>query len=118
MKVVCVSNENLNTANGKTAKKQGLVVGKSYDVISNCKSEDGINECYLIKGLGKVRVERFAEAITGNIVDIPFRQLVKQSRVERNKKKQEKEMSIDGDTEKKYTAQFRIVTAKKIVTRK
>jgi len=59
MRVKCINTEYLTNRTGAFSKGFGLVKGKIYIVEKEVDSDNGNGRCYLIKGLGKKRVERF-----------------------------------------------------------
>ena len=59
MRVKCINAKYLPNSKGGFSKGLGLVEGKVYNVEKEVDSDNGNGRCYLIKGIGKKRIERF-----------------------------------------------------------
>lgn len=54
----------MSSKSGRPSKGTGLIEGKIYEVVSISESSFGDGDCFIIKGLGKKRVDRFREIET------------------------------------------------------
>ena len=54
----------MSSKSGIPSTGSGLVEGKIYEVVSISKSSFGDGDCFIIKGLGKKRADRFREIET------------------------------------------------------
>jgi len=64
MKVVCIKDGIMSSKSGNPSLGTGLKKGKIYEVVSISKSSFGDGDCYVLKGLGKKRADRFREIET------------------------------------------------------
>jgi hypothetical protein len=61
MKVVCINDGIMSSKSGKPSMGTGIKKGKIYEVVSISKSSFGDGNCYVLKGIGKKRADRFRE---------------------------------------------------------
>jgi hypothetical protein len=61
MKVICINNKLMSSKSGIPSKGKGLVEGKIYEVLYIQPSSFGDGDCFVIKGIGKKRADRFRE---------------------------------------------------------
>ena len=54
----------MSSKSGIPSNGAGLVEGKIYEVVSISKSSFGDGDCFVIKGVGKKRADRFREIET------------------------------------------------------
>jgi hypothetical protein len=64
MKVICINNKVMSSKSGIPSIGVGLVEGKIYEVVSISQSSFGDGDCFMIKGIGKRRADRFREIKT------------------------------------------------------
>jgi hypothetical protein len=64
MKVICINNKVLPSKSGIPSSGSGLLEGKIYEVVSISQSSFGDGDCFVIKGIGKKRADRFREIET------------------------------------------------------
>jgi len=64
MKVICMNNKVMSSKSGIPSNGTGLIEGKIYEVVFISQSSFGDGDCFVIKGLGKKRADRFREIET------------------------------------------------------
>ena len=64
MKVVCINDGIMSSKSGNPSQGIGLKKGEIYEVVSISKSSFGDGDCYVLKGMGKKRADRFIEIET------------------------------------------------------
>jgi hypothetical protein len=64
MKVVCINDSIMSSKSGNPSLGTGIKKGEVYEVVSISKSDFGDGDCYILKGVGKKRADRFREIET------------------------------------------------------
>ncbi len=64
MKVVCINDGVMSSKSGNPSLGTGIKKGEIYEVVSISKSNFCDGDCYVLKGIGKKRADRFREIET------------------------------------------------------